>query len=134
MIPKWSITGSSWHVGVTRSYIQDMTFDLVVRGGTVVDGLGGGPFVGDVAITDGVIARGCDGEAASELDATRLLVSPGFVDLHTHYDGQAVWSERMTPSSAHGVTTAVMGNCGVGVAPCRREDPDALRGARDGCP
>src|SRR4051794_9248211 len=138
MIPKWSITGSSWHVGVTRSYIQDMTFDpgvpagttfdLIIRGGTVVDGLGADPFVGDVAITDGVIAAVGDvsGEATREIDATGLLVTPGFVDLHTHYDGQAVWSERMTPSSAHGVTTAVMGNCGVGFAPCRPEDQDVL--------
>src|SRR6195952_1693346 len=128
MIPKWSITGSSWHVGVTRSYIQDMTFDLIIRGGTVVDGLGGGPFVGDVAIADGVITAVGDvsGEATREIDATGLLVTPGFVDLHTHYDGQAVWSERMTPSSAHGVTTAVMGNCGVGFAPCRPNDHDTL--------
>ena len=61
-----------------------------------------------------------------EIDATGLLVTPGFVDLHTHYDGQAIWSDRMTPSSAHGVTTAVMGNCGVGFAPCRAEDHDTL--------
>ncbi len=61
-----------------------------------------------------------------EIDATGLLVTPGFVDLHTHYDGQAIWSDRMSPSSAHGVTTAVMGNCGVGFAPCRAEDHDVL--------
>ena len=61
-----------------------------------------------------------------EIDATGLLVTPGFVDLHTHYDGQAIWSERLTPSSAHGVTTAVMGNCGVGFAPCRPEDHETL--------
>lgn len=105
-----------------------MTFDLVIRGGTVVDGLGGEPFVGDVGVRDGVIAAvgTVDGEAAREIDATGLLVTPGFVDLHTHYDGQAIWSDRMTPSSAHGVTTAVMGNCGVGFAPCRPEDHDTL--------
>ncbi|MDA2891678.1 amidohydrolase family protein [Mycolicibacterium sp. BiH015] len=105
-----------------------MTFDLVIRGGTVVDGLGGEPFVGDVAVRDGVIAAvgAVDGDAAREIDATGLLVTPGFVDLHTHYDGQAIWSDRMTPSSAHGVTTAVMGNCGVGFAPCRPEDHDTL--------
>ena len=93
------------------------TFDLCVRNGTIVDGLGGEPFVGDVAISDGVIAAvgSVDGEAVREIDATGLLVTPGFVDLHTHYDGQAIWSDRMTPSSAHGVTTAVMGNCGVGL-------------------
>ena len=67
-----------------------------------------------------------DGRATREIDATGLLVTPGFVDLHTHYDGQAIWSDRMTPSSAHGVTTAVMGNCGVGFAPCRTEDHEVL--------
>lgn len=105
-----------------------MTYDLVIRGGTIVDGLGGEPFVGDVAVRDGVIASvgAVEGDAAREIDATGLLVTPGFVDLHTHYDGQAIWSDRMTPSSAHGVTTAVMGNCGVGFAPCRPEDHDTL--------
>ncbi|HEX3547841.1 MAG TPA: amidohydrolase family protein [Mycobacterium sp.] len=105
-----------------------MSYDLIIRNGTIVDGLGGEPFVGDVAVSDGVIAAigSVDGEAASEIDATGLLVTPGFVDLHTHYDGQAIWSDRMTPSSAHGVTTAVMGNCGVGFAPCRAEDHDVL--------
>ena len=101
---------------------------LIIRNGTVVDGLGGPPFVGDVEVTDGVITRigAVEGTADRELDATGLLVTPGFVDLHTHYDGQAIWSDRMTPSSAHGVTTAVMGNCGVGFAPCRVEDHDTL--------
>lgn len=105
-----------------------MTFDLVIRGGTIVDGLGNAPFVGDVAVRDGVICEvGVVGSAgAREIDATGLLVTPGFVDLHTHYDGQAIWSERMTPSSAHGVTTAVMGNCGVGFAPCRAADHETL--------
>lgn len=105
-----------------------MSFDLVIRNGTIVDGLGGEPFVADVAVSDGVIAAigTVDGDATREIDATGLLVTPGFVDLHTHYDGQAIWSDRMTPSSAHGVTTAVMGNCGVGFAPCRAEDHDTL--------
>src|SRR3979411_2865491 len=105
-----------------------MTFDLLIRGGTIVDGLGGEPYVGDVAVKDGVIAAvgAVTGDAAREIDASGLLVTPGFVDLHTHYDGQAIWSERLTPSSAHGVTTVVMGNCGVGFAPCRTEDHDAL--------
>jgi N-acyl-D-amino-acid deacylase len=96
--------------------------------GTIVDGLGGEPFVGDVAVSDGVIAGvgAIEGSAAREIDATGLLVTPGFIDLHTHYDGQAIWSDRMTPSSAHGVSTAVMGNCGVGFAPCRREDHEVL--------
>jgi len=104
------------------------TYDLCIRNGTIVDGLGGEPFVGDVAVSNGVIAAvgAVDGDAAREIDATGLLVTPGFVDLHTHYDGQAIWSDRMTPSSAHGVTTAVMGNCGVGFAPCRAEDHDVL--------
>jgi N-acyl-D-aspartate/D-glutamate deacylase len=105
-----------------------MAFDLIIRNGTIVDGLGGEPFVADVAITDGVIVAvgTIDGSAAREIDATGLLVTPGFVDLHTHYDGQAIWSDRMTPSSAHGVTTAVMGNCGVGFAPCRPGDHETL--------
>src|SRR5215207_7571589 len=105
-----------------------MVYDLIVRNGTIVDGLGVEPFVGDVAVSDGVIAAVglVDGDGAREIDATGLLVTPGFVDLHTHYDGQAIWSDRMSPSSAHGVTTAVMGNCGVGFAPCRAEDHDVL--------
>ena len=106
-----------------------MTYDLIIRNGTIVDGLGGEPYVGDVAVRDGVIAAvgSINGATAErEIDATGLLVTPGFVDLHTHYDGQAIWSERMTPSSAHGVTTVVMGNCGVGFAPCRQEDHDVL--------
>ncbi|KAA0101965.1 D-aminoacylase [Mycolicibacterium sp. P1-18] len=105
-----------------------MSFDLIIRNGTIVDGLGGEPFVGDVAVAGGAIAAigTVDGDATREIDATGLLVTPGFVDLHTHYDGQAIWSDRMTPSSAHGVTTAVMGNCGVGFAPCRAEDHDTL--------
>ena len=100
-----------------------MTYDLLIRNGTIVDGLGGEPYVGDVAVQDGVIkvVGSVNGDAAHrEIDATGLLVTPGFVDLHTHYDGQAIWSERLTPSSAHGITTVVMGNCGVGFAPCRR--------------
>lgn len=105
-----------------------MSYDLVIRNGTIVDGLGGEPYRGDVAVSDGVIAAiGAVSEHGDrEIDATGLLVTPGFVDLHTHYDGQAIWSDRMIPSSAHGVTTAVMGNCGVGFAPCRPEDHDVL--------
>jgi N-acyl-D-aspartate/D-glutamate deacylase len=105
-----------------------MSYDLVIRNGTVVDGLGGDPFSGDVAVDGGVIVAvgTVDGVGAREIDATGLLVTPGFVDLHTHYDGQAIWSERMSPSSSHGVTTALMGNCGVGFAPCRPSDHDVL--------
>lgn len=106
-----------------------MTYDLIIRNGTIVDGLGGEPYVGDVAVADNVIkAVGAinGATAGREIDATGLLVTPGFVDLHTHYDGQSIWSERLTPSSAHGVTTVVMGNCGVGFAPCRQDDHDVL--------
>jgi N-acyl-D-amino-acid deacylase len=105
-----------------------MALDVIIRNGTIVDGTGAEPFVGDVGIRDGIIAAigTVTDSAAREIDATGLLVTPGFVDLHTHYDGQAIWSERMTPSSAHGVTTAVMGNCGVGFAPCRAADHDVL--------
>jgi len=106
-----------------------MRYDLLIRNGTIVDGLGGEPYVGDVAVRDGVIKAvgAVNGDTAErEIDATGLLVTPGFVDLHTHYDGQAIWSDRLTPSSAHGVTTVVMGNCGVGFAPCRQEDHDVL--------
>ncbi len=106
-----------------------MTYDLLIRNGTIVDGLGGEPYVGDIGVRDGVITAvgHVNGDTAErEIDATGLLVTPGFVDLHTHYDGQAIWSERLTPSSAHGVTTVVVGNCGVGFAPCRKEDHDVL--------
>ncbi|MCB0929254.1 MAG: amidohydrolase family protein [Mycobacterium sp.] len=105
-----------------------MTFDLVIRNGTVVDGLGNPPVTADVAVRDGVIVEvgAVTGIGRREIDATGLLVTPGFVDLHTHYDGQAIWSERLNPSSAHGVTTVVMGNCGVGFAPCRTEDHEVL--------
>ncbi len=102
--------------------------DLLVRGGTIVDGSGGEPFAGDVAIRDGVILSvgAFTGEAREVIDATGLTVTPGFVDIHTHYDGQAIWSEELSPSSSHGVTTVVIGNCGVGFAPCRDADHDRL--------
>ena len=105
-----------------------MDYDLIIRGGTIVDGNAGEPWVGDVAVRDGKIAAlgVVDGTASEEIDARGLLVTPGFVDVHTHYDGQAIWAERMAPSSQHGVTTAVMGNCGVGFAPCRAGDQDML--------
>lgn len=107
---------------------MERAYDLVVRGGTVVDGTGAAPIEADVAVRGGRIAAvgKVAGAGVEELDARGLLVTPGFVDIHTHYDGQATWDERMQPSSWHGVTTAVMGNCGVGFAPCRPEDHDRL--------
>jgi N-acyl-D-aspartate/D-glutamate deacylase len=102
--------------------------DLVVRGGTVADGLGSPLFEADIAIDSGRIVE--VGQVAAsgreEIDARGRLVTPGFVDIHTHYDGQAVWDERLAPSSWHGVTTAVMGNCGVGFAPVRGPDHEVL--------
>jgi N-acyl-D-aspartate/D-glutamate deacylase len=103
-------------------------FDLVIRGGEVIDGLGGPARTADIGIADGVIrAIGkIDEKGIEEIDATGTLVTPGFVDVHTHYDGQATWDRRMWPSSLHGVTTAVMGNCGVGFAPVRPTDHERL--------
>ena len=103
-------------------------FDLIVRGGQVADGLGNPLKEADVAVRDGrIVAVGqVAGKGAVEIDARDRLVTPGFVDIHTHYDGQASWDTRMQPSSAHGVTTAVMGNCGVGFAPVRPHDRDCL--------
>jgi N-acyl-D-aspartate/D-glutamate deacylase len=107
---------------------MERAYDLVVRGGTVVDGTGAAPFAADVAVKDGKIAAVGEiaGAGAEEIDATGLIVTPGFVDVHTHYDGQATWDERLQPSSWHGVTTVVMGNCGVGFAPCKPGDHDRL--------
>ena len=95
--------------------------DLIIRGGTIVDGTGETPFVGDIAIDgDRIVEVGkVSGPAKREIDATGLIVTPGWVDIHTHYDGQATWDAVMAPSSWHGVTTAIMGNCGVGFAPVR---------------
>ncbi|HEY6982933.1 N-acyl-D-amino-acid deacylase family protein [Reyranella sp.] len=99
-------------------------YDLVIRGGTVADGTGNGLRDLDVAVQDGKIAAlgKISGQGTEEIDARGLLVTPGFVDIHTHYDGQATWDSRLQPSSWHGVTTAVMGNCGVGFAPVKVAD------------
>ncbi|MGB5076151.1 MAG: amidohydrolase family protein [Sphingorhabdus sp.] len=109
-------------------------FDLVIRGGTIADGSGAELVDADLGVTDGKVAaigKGL-GRGADEIDARGRFVLPGFVDPHTHYDGQAIWSEELAPSSAHGVTTVVMGNCGVGFAPCRREDHDMLINVMEG--
>jgi N-acyl-D-aspartate/D-glutamate deacylase len=97
--------------------------DLIIRGGTIVDGTGAAPFEGDVALDGGRIVEvgEVSGHGRREIDARGQLVTPGFVDIHTHYDGQATWDPLLAPSSWHGVTTAVMGNCGVGFAPVRPE-------------
>src|SRR4030081_2992983 len=97
---------------------------LVIRGGTIADGFGGELFEADVATTAGRITEvgRVAGKGKEEIDAKGKLVTPGFVDLHTHYDGQVTWSQDITPSSQNGVTSAVMGNCGVGFAPCRPSD------------
>ena len=101
---------------------------LVVRNGTIVDGTGAEPYEADVAMADGrIVAIGKVAErGAEEIDARGRLVTPGFVDIHTHYDGQAVWDSHLAPSAWHGVTSAVMGNCGVGFAPCRPADREKL--------
>src|SRR3954463_2409076 len=95
--------------------------DVVITGGRVVDGTGAAPRTADVAIDGDRISAVGDaheiGPARRVVDADGLLVTPGFVDVHTHYDGQATWDGQLTPSSWHGVTTVVMGNCGVGFAP-----------------
>jgi len=103
-------------------------FDLVIRGGMVVDGSGGEPFAADVAVWKGrIVAVGTvPGRGREELDAAGCIVTPGFVDIHTHYDGQVTWENRLVPSSCHGVTTTVMGNCGVGFAPCRPDQHELL--------
>ena len=102
--------------------------DLLIKGGTVVDGTGDPGRTADVAITDGMVT-GVDrvNELAREtVDADGALVTPGFVDVHTHFDGQVTWDPMLTPSCWHGVTTIVMGNCGVGFAPCRADQHDLL--------
>jgi N-acyl-D-aspartate/D-glutamate deacylase len=115
-------------MGQTTDQQAAQQFDLVIRNGMVVDGTGAKAFAADVAVKDGRIAAvgKIAGTGIEEIDATGRIVTPGFVDIHTHYDGQAVWDNHMAPSAWHGVTTAVMGNCGVGFAPCKPDDREKL--------
>src|SRR5262245_1321550 len=99
-----------------------MSNDVVIRGGTVIDGTGAPGRAADVAVKDGVISEigsGLSGDR--ELDAGGQVVTPGFIDIHSHYDAQVFWDPELTPSSFHGVTSVVAGNCGFSIAPCRPE-------------
>src|SRR6266404_2494380 len=112
-------------------------FDTIIRGGTIVDGLGGERFTADIGIRDGKIAEvgKVSGPAREEFDADGAMVTPGFIDVHTHYDGQFLWDDKMDPSFSHGLTTLIAGNCGVGFAPAtkeyRRELMDLMEGVED---
>lgn len=108
--------------------------DLKILGGTIIDGTGGQPFTADIGVRDGkIISVGTITEAADQtVDATGALVTPGFVDIHTHFDGQVTWDESFTPSIYHGVTTCVMGNCGVGFAPVRKGEEQRLISLMEG--
>ena len=105
-----------------------MAHDIVIRGGELVDGTGAGPVPGDLAVDDGLITAvgKVDGKGKQEIDAKGLAVTPGFVDLHTHLDAQIGWDPSLTPVSWHGVTTALLGNCGVTFAPCKPDDVELL--------
>ena len=107
---------------------------LVIRNGTIVDGSGGDPYEADLAVTDGKIAAigGDIPKGAEEIDARGKLVTPGFVDVHTHYDAQVTWSDRLSPSSWNGATTVLLGNCGVGFAPCHEDQHDMLINLMEG--
>ena len=109
--------------------------DTVIRGGTIVDGTGKPSFTGDVAITDGRIAAvgGKQGPAKRDISADGLLVTPGWVDVHTHYDGQAMWDPLLAPSCWHGVTTVMFGNCGVGFAPVKKWERSFAKELSYGC-
>ena len=102
--------------------------DVVIRGGTILDGLGGEPFEADLAIDGSKISEIGQNvpKGNEEIDATGKIVTPGFIDPHTHYDAQVTWSNSISPSSWNGVTTAMVGNCGVGFAPCKPDERDLL--------
>lgn len=108
--------------------------DIIIRGGTVYDGTGSKPLSADIAIDNGIITAigTIDAPAREEINAAGQIVTPGFVDVHTHYDGQVTWDPYLQPSTCHGVTTAIMGNCGVGFAPCKPDQQDWLIGLMEG--
>jgi N-acyl-D-aspartate/D-glutamate deacylase len=113
-------------------------FDYIIRGATIIDGSGAAGRTGDVAVKDGLIAEvggRVAGQAREQIDAAGAIVTPAWVDIHTHYDGQVTWDSTMDPSASHGVGTIVMGNCGVGFAPVRpdghRELIDLMEGVED---
>jgi len=105
-----------------------MSHDIIIRGGQIVDGTGREAYAGDIGISDGVVTDvgQVDGIATREIDARGMTVTPGFIDVHTHLDAQIDWDPLLTPVSWHGVTTAMMGNCGVTFAPCRPSDRETL--------
>ena len=108
--------------------------DLKITGGTIIDGAGREPYSADIGIKDGKIAEiGSITDAAQQtINADGAIVTPGFVDIHTHYDGQITWDETLSPSIYHGVTTVVMGNCGVGFAPLRQGEEERLVNLMEG--
>ena len=105
-----------------------MYFDIIIRNGSIIDGTGRDSYKADIAILgDKIVDIGViKGASKKEINAKNLIITPGFIDIHTHYDGQAVWDNYLKPSSLHGVTTVIMGNCGVGFAPCKKDDREKL--------
>src|SRR2546425_568853 len=109
------------------AYAEKMSAELAIRGGTVVDGTGSPPVRADVGVSDGRIVEIAPRvEGTREIDASGRLVTPGFIDIHTHYDPQVLWDSSLSPSCWHGVTSVVAGNCGYSIAPTRPENRDSL--------